>query len=63
MKYIKPGNTGVDVSKSCLGMRSFDKPGSEKGLFPRAVDFGDAKPIFKRAIEAHDDTSRTVVAQ
>ena len=51
MKYIKLGNTGIDVSKICLGMMSFGKPGSEHGLFPWAVDFEDAKPIFKKAIE------------
>lgn len=51
MKYIKLGNTGVDVSKICLGMMSFGKPGSEHGLFPWARDFEDAKPIFKKAIE------------
>lgn len=51
MKYIKLGNTGVDVSKICLGMMSFGKPGSEHGLFPWAVDFEEAKPIFKKAIE------------
>jgi Predicted oxidoreductases (related to aryl-alcohol dehydrogenases) len=51
MKYTKLGNTGVDVSKICLGMMSFGKPGSENGLFPWAKDFEEAKPIFKRAIE------------
>ena len=51
MKYIKLGNTGTDVSKICLGMMSFGKPGNEHGLFPWARDFADAKPIFKRAIE------------
>ncbi|MDR3369694.1 aldo/keto reductase [Rhodoferax sp.] len=51
MKYIKLGNTGLDVSKICLGMMSFGKPGSEHGLFPWARDFEDAKPIFKKAIE------------
>ena len=51
MKYIKLGNTGIDVSKICLGMMSFGKPGSEHGLFPWAVDFEDAKPIFRKAIE------------
>lgn len=51
MKYIKLGNTGVDVSKICLGMMSFGKPGSENGLFPWAMEFDDAKPIFKKAIE------------
>jgi 1-deoxyxylulose-5-phosphate synthase len=51
MKYVKLGNTGVDVSKICLGMMSFGKPGSEHGLFPWARDFDDAKPIFKKAVE------------
>lgn len=51
MKYTKLGNTGTDVSKICLGMMSFGKPGPENGLFPWARDFDDAKPIFQRAIE------------
>jgi 1-deoxyxylulose-5-phosphate synthase len=51
MQYIKLGNTGVDVSRICLGMMSFGKPGKENGLFPWAKDFEDAKPLFKRAIE------------
>lgn len=51
MEYKKFGNTGMDVSKICLGMMSFGKPGSENGLFPWAMDFEDAKPIFKKAID------------
>lgn len=51
MEFVKFGNTGVDVSKLCLGMMSFGKPGPEHGLFPWAVDFDDAKPIFRQAIE------------
>lgn len=51
MKYTKLGNTGTDVSKICLGMMSFGKPGKEHGLFPWARDFDDAKPIFKKAID------------
>ncbi|MFV0331814.1 MAG: aldo/keto reductase [Dysgonomonas sp.] len=51
MQYIKLGNTGVDVSKICLGMMSFGKPGKENGLFPWAREFEDAKPIFKKAID------------
>lgn len=27
MKYVKFGNTGMDVSRICLGMMSFGKPG------------------------------------
>ena len=41
----------MDVSRLCLGMMSFGKPGKENGVFPWARDFEDAKPIFKRAID------------
>lgn len=34
MKYVKLGNSGVDVSRICLGMMSFGKPGNENGVFP-----------------------------
>jgi 1-deoxyxylulose-5-phosphate synthase len=51
MKYVKLGHTGLDVSKICLGMMSFGKPGKENGLFPWAKTFEDGKPIFKKAIE------------
>ena len=50
MQYVKLGNTGVDVSRICLGCMSFGKPGKENGVFPWAKDYEDAKPIFKRAI-------------
>ena len=51
MQYVKLGNTGVDVSRICLGCMSFGKPGSENGVFPWARDFEEAKPIFKKAID------------
>ena len=51
MQYVKLGNTGVDVSRICLGCMSFGKPGKENGVFPWAKDYDDAKPIFKRAID------------
>lgn len=51
MEYVKLGNTGVDVSRICLGMMSFGTPGPENGLFPWARTFEDAKPIFKKAID------------
>ncbi len=52
MQYVKLGNTGVDVSRICLGCMSFGKPGSENGVFPWAKDYNDAKPIFRKAIES-----------
>ncbi|OBW92703.1 aldo/keto reductase [Gallibacterium salpingitidis] len=51
MKYVKLGNTGVDVSRICLGMMGFGTPGSENGLFPWAKNFDEGLTIFKRAIE------------
>lgn len=48
MQYVKLGNTGVDVSRICLGMMSFGKPGKENGVFPWAVEFDEAKASFKR---------------
>lgn len=51
MKYLKLGNTGVDVSKICLGMMSFGTPGKAHGLFPWAPVFDDAKPSFQKAVE------------
>src|SRR5271156_539720 len=51
MKYMKLGNTGTDVSRICLGMMSFGQPGKEHGLFPWAMAFEDAKPIFKKAVD------------
>ena len=51
MEYVKLGHSGIDVSRICLGMMSFGKPGKENGLFPGAKDFDDAKPIFKKAID------------
>ena len=51
MKYVKLGNSGVDVSRICLGMMSFGKPGTENGVFPWALPFDDAKPLFRKAVE------------
>ena len=51
MQYVKFGNTGMDVSRICLGMMSFGKPGKENGVFPWAKTFEDGKEIFKRAID------------
>ena len=51
MQYVKLGNSGVDVSRICLGCMSFGKPGKENGVFPWAKDFDEAKPIFKKAVD------------
>ncbi|MBQ7606946.1 MAG: aldo/keto reductase [Desulfovibrionaceae bacterium] len=51
MNYVKLGNTGVEVSRICLGCMSFGLPGTEHGDFPWARDFDSAKPIFKKAVD------------
>ncbi|WP_319402947.1 aldo/keto reductase [uncultured Anaeromusa sp.] len=51
MQYVKFGNTGMDVSRICLGMMSFGKPGKENGVFPWAKTFDEGKEIFEKAIE------------
>ena len=51
MQYVKLGNSGVDVSRICLGCMSFGKPGKENGVFPWAKDYDEAKPIFKKAVD------------
>jgi Predicted oxidoreductases (related to aryl-alcohol dehydrogenases) len=51
MQYVKFGNTGMDVSRICLGMMSFGKPGKENGVFPWAKTFEEGKDIFKMAVD------------
>ena len=51
MQYVKFGNTGMDVSRICLGMMSFGKPGKDNGVFPWAKDYEDGKEMFKKAVE------------
>ncbi|MCP1659424.1 aldo/keto reductase [Neisseria perflava] len=51
MQYVKFGNTGMDVSRICLGMMSYGAPGSENGVFPWAKTFDEGKAMFKRAVD------------
>ena len=48
VEYVNLGNTGLRVSRLCLGMMSY---GSFEGR-PWALDEGAAGPIVRRAIEA-----------
>jgi 1-deoxyxylulose-5-phosphate synthase len=48
VEYLNLGNTGLRVSRLCLGMMSY---GSFEGR-PWALDEGTARPIVRRAIEA-----------
>ncbi|UPO90139.1 aldo/keto reductase [Niallia sp. Man26] len=49
MEYTKLGNTGLDVSRICLGTMGFGDP---KGwVHPWALDEDNSRPIIKKAIE------------
>jgi aryl-alcohol dehydrogenase-like predicted oxidoreductase len=49
MEYVKLGNTGMDVSRICLGCMSFGI--GERGLFPWALDENRSRPMIKKALE------------
>ncbi len=49
MEYVKLGNTGMDVSRICLGCMSFGIGG--RGLFPWALNEERSRPIIKKALE------------
>ena len=50
MKYTKFGNTGMDVSRICLGCMNFGDP-DPNDVFSMAKDYEESKIIFERAIE------------
>ena len=50
MQYVRLGNTGLEVSKICLGCMSYGEPG--RGSHPWSLGEQDARPFFRRAIEA-----------
>lgn len=49
MEYRKLGNTGLDVSRICLGTMGFGRP--ETGVFPWAVDYDKSEEIVKKALD------------
>lgn len=51
MEYVKFGNTGMDVSRICLGMMSFGQGDIANGVFPWAKSYEEGKDIFKKAID------------
>ena len=48
MEYVRLGQTGLRVSRICLGMMSYGTHESR----PWALEEGDAEPIVRRAVEA-----------
>jgi len=49
LDYRKLGNTGLDVSRICLGTMGFGKPGNE--MFPWAVGQEQSEAVVKRALD------------
>uniref|UniRef100_UPI00403F908E aldo/keto reductase n=1 Tax=Candidatus Enterococcus willemsii TaxID=1857215 RepID=UPI00403F908E len=49
MDYTKLGNTGMDVSRICLGAMSFGDP--DKWFHKWVLEEDDSRPIIKRALE------------
>ncbi|PKG24642.1 aldo/keto reductase [Niallia nealsonii] len=49
MDYIKLGNTGLDVSRLCLGCMSFGVP--ERGSHQWVLNEEKSRPIIKKALE------------
>ena len=49
MEYVKLGNTGMDVSRICLGTMSFGDP--EKWIHKWVLDEEGSRPIIQKALE------------
>jgi len=49
MEYVKLGNTGMDVSRLCLGCMSFGVP--ERGNHQWVLNEEESRPIIKKSLE------------
>ena len=49
MDYVNLGQTGLRVSRVCLGCMTYGVP--ERGAHPWSLDEGKSRPFFKRALE------------
>ncbi len=49
MKYVKLGNTGLDVSRICLGCMSYGEPG--QGGHEWSLDENASRPFIQRALD------------
>ena len=52
MEYTKPGRTGLDVSRICLGCMSYG--GGNRGNHAWSLGEENSRPFIKRALEALD---------
>ena len=49
MQYVKLGNTGLDISRLCMGCMTFGDP--DAGMHPWTLGEDASRPIIKRAVE------------
>ncbi|WP_410768852.1 aldo/keto reductase [Fontibacillus sp. BL9] len=49
MEYVKLGNTGLDVSRLCLGCMGFGV--ADRWVHPWVIDEDSSRPILKKALE------------
>lgn len=50
MKYVKFGQTGLDVSRICLGCMTYGVP--DRGAHPWTLDEDASRPLIRQAVEA-----------
>ena len=51
MDYIKLGNTGLDVSRLCLGCMTYGIP--DRGNHAWTLDEETSRPLLRQAVEAY----------
>lgn len=49
MQYVKLGNTGLDISRLCLGCMTFGEP--DAGTHPWTLGEAASRPIIRHAVE------------
>ncbi|WP_405156886.1 aldo/keto reductase [Paenibacillus sp. FSL K6-0108] len=49
MEYVKLGNTGMDVSRLCLGCMGFGEPG--RGFHQWVLDEENSRPVIQKAVQ------------
>ena len=50
MDYVNLGNTGLKVSRLCLGCMSFGEP--DRGMHPWSLPEAESRPLLEKALEA-----------
>ncbi len=49
MEYVRLGNTGMKVSRLCLGCMTYGQP--DRGRHPWTLDEAASRPFIQRALE------------